>query len=253
MNHDRDEAPSQYKEKKWGKTEDGQYIIDGYAFRGRQSFTKVVEGMKKFFKKGIEHDMDGIKTKALDAREKRNGLEIDIEMTDKDGRGVAVLKLYGPSKRKENVVMVNKSKQSDSKYVLKLAENIIKPWMKKILKNEEETSPMKKSVSRKGKRVILLKCPYCDVTSYSSPGLKGHITKKHTQLPKMKKDVKNHKASQKRKFDSNDTLQKNEVLDVVDYLLSEVIEISDDDDSQNHSKVDSLEEMSGNRVDNLDK
>ena len=69
----------------------------------------------------------------------------------------------------------------------------------------------------------------------------------------MKKDVMNHKASQKRKFDSNDTLQKNEVLDVVDYLLSEVIEISDDDESQNHSKVDSLEEMCGNREDSLDR
>ena len=75
MNHDRDEAPSQYKEKKWGKTEDGQYVIDGYAFRGKDSFNKVVEGMKKFFKKGIEHDIDGIKTKALDAREKGNGLQ----------------------------------------------------------------------------------------------------------------------------------------------------------------------------------
>jgi hypothetical protein len=72
MNDVRDEAPSQYNEKKWGKTEDGQYIIDGYAFRGKQSFNKVVEGMKKFFKKGIEHVMDGIKTKALDAREKGN-------------------------------------------------------------------------------------------------------------------------------------------------------------------------------------
>ena len=50
--------------------------------------------------------------------------KIDIEMTDKDGRGVAVLKLYGPSKRKENVVMINKSKHSDSKFVIKLAENI---------------------------------------------------------------------------------------------------------------------------------
>jgi hypothetical protein len=167
MNHDRNEAPSQYKEKKWGKTEDGEYIIDGFAFRGKQSFNKVVEEFKKFFKKGIEHDIDGTKIKALDAREKGNGLEIDIEMTGKDGRGVAILKLYGPSKRKENVVMVNKSKQSDAKYVLKLAENIIKPWMKIIL-----NPPLKKSVSIKGKRTTLLKCPHCDVTSHSSPGMK---------------------------------------------------------------------------------
>ena len=112
--------------------------------------------------------------------------------------------------------MVNKSKQSDSKFVVKLAENIIKPWMNTILNQNDvkETSPMKKSVSRKGKRVTLLKCPHCDVTSYSSPGLKGHITKKHT-ISKIKKDVKNHKATQKRKFNSNDTLKENEVSDVV--------------------------------------
>ena len=36
--------------------------------------------------------------------------KIDIEMTDKDGRGVAVLKLYDPSKRKDDLVMVNKTK-----------------------------------------------------------------------------------------------------------------------------------------------
>ena len=91
MEHHRDSENLEYNEKIWGKTVDGEYVIDGYAFRGRQSFHKVVEGMKKFFKKGIEHDMDEIKIKALDAREKGNGLEIDIEMTDKDGRGVAVL------------------------------------------------------------------------------------------------------------------------------------------------------------------
>ena len=150
MNHDRNEAPSQYKEKKWGKTEDGEYVIDGFAFRGKQSFNKVVEEFKKFFKKGIEHDIDGIKIKASDAREKGNGLEIYIEMTYKDG------------KRKENVVMVNKSKQSDSKYVLKLAENIIKPWMKIIL-----NTLLKKSIYIKGNRPTLLKCPHCDVTSNS--------------------------------------------------------------------------------------
>ena len=114
--------------------------------------------------------------------------------------------------------MVNKSKQSDPKYVLKLAENIIKPWMKRIL-----NPPLKKSVSIKGKRTTLLKCPHCDVTSHSSPGLKGHITKKHTKLQKTKNEPKISKAGQKNKSNLNETLEKNEVLDVVDYLLSEVI------------------------------
>ena len=126
-----DEVPSQYKEKKWGKTEDGEYIVDGFTFRGKRSFAKVVEGLNKFFKKGIEHDIVGYeeinKVKALDVKEKGNGLEIDVEITEKNGRGVAVLKLYGPNTRKENVVMVTKSKQSDSKYVTILANGFIKP------------------------------------------------------------------------------------------------------------------------------
>jgi hypothetical protein len=136
------------KRRNGGTTEDVENVIDGFAFRGKQSFNKVVEEFKKFFKKGIEHDIDGIKIKASDAREKGNGLEIDIEMTYKDG------------KMKKNVVMVNKSKQSDSKYVLKLAENISKPWMKRKL-----NTLLKKSISIKGNRPTLLKCPHCDVTS----------------------------------------------------------------------------------------
>ena len=94
-----DDVPSQYKEKKWGKTEDGEYIIDGFTFRGKKPFAKVVVGLRELFKKGIEREIDEYedisKVKALDVREKGNGLEMDIEITEKDGRGVAILKLYG--------------------------------------------------------------------------------------------------------------------------------------------------------------
>ena len=50
--------------------------------------------------------------------------------------------------------------------------------------NQTETKvSIKKSVSTKSKKQKILKCPFCDVTSYSSPGLKGHITKKHQNVP----------------------------------------------------------------------
>ena len=235
-----DDVPSQYKEKKWGKTEDGEYIIDGFTFRGKKPFAKVVVGLRELFKKGIEREIDEYedisKVKALDVREKGNGLEMDIEITEKDGRGVAVLKLYGPNSRKENVVMVTKCKQSDSKFVTILAEKFIKPWMKKKLNNEPmDISKLKKSVSAKGKRIAVYTCPYCDVTSHSSPGLKGHITKKHTEFKKNKEKTVHNKI-----HTLKETVSKNEVLDVVDFLLSEVIEISDDEDS--HVKAKSLEE-----------
>ena len=233
-----DEVPSQYKEKKWGKTEDGEYIVDGFTFRGKRSFAKVVEGLNKFFKKGIEHDIVGYeeinKVKALDVREKGNGLEIDVEITEKNGRGVAVLKLYGPNTRKENVVMVTTSEQSDSKYVTLLANGFIKPWMKKKLSGSIDNPLLQKSVSVRGKRIILYKCPHCDVTSHSSPGLKGHITKKHTGEKKMKIGAKSDEAVLNKKHKLNETdlhvvgdENTSEANQVINLLLNYIVEIVD--------------------------
>ena len=57
---DIENVPVQYKEKKWGKYEDGLYVIDGYTFRGKQSFLKVIEGFKQLMKKGKENSLDEI-------------------------------------------------------------------------------------------------------------------------------------------------------------------------------------------------
>ena len=127
-------STSLYKEKNWGKDVSGQQIVDGYSFRGKQSFLKVVEGFKSIMIKGRENEFNGTIFKALDVRKQGNGLEIDIDIKDKIERGKAVMKLYGPSsKKKENVVMVTKYKDSDSKFVTKLTDNVVKPMMKKCL------------------------------------------------------------------------------------------------------------------------
>ena len=207
MDDDKTDVTSQYKEKNWGKDENGQKVVDGYSFRGKQSFQKVVEGFKNIMKRGVENDFNGTKFKALDIRKQGNGLEIDIQITEKNDRGKAVMKLYGPSsKKKENVVMVTKYKESDSKYVLKLTENVVKPMMQKMLNQVETKISIKKSVSSKIKRQTLLKCPFCEVTSHSSPGLKGHITKKHQSVAQEEKEGSS---------------------DIIEGLLDEVIEIVD--------------------------
>ena len=136
---DDDDTPTVYKEKKWGKEECGEYITDGFVFRGKQDFNKALEGLKEVMKKGAKNEIGGIKFKVLDARKKGAGLEIDVEMVENGNRGVGVLKLYGPNAKKENVVTVTKSKESDNKYVTILAEKVIKPLMKKyLLQNELE-------------------------------------------------------------------------------------------------------------------
>ena len=47
------DVTSQFKEKNWGKDENGLKVVDGYSFRGKQTFLKVVEGFKNIMKKTI--------------------------------------------------------------------------------------------------------------------------------------------------------------------------------------------------------
>jgi hypothetical protein len=117
-------------------------------------------------KKGFSGKVNDTCFKVLDNR--KNGAEtnIEIEVTDNENRGIAVLKLYGPNKRKGNVVMVTKSKQSDAKFVTILAKNVVLPLIKQFLtgeKDDERTpGPKNPSVSVRGKELKILKCPHCE-------------------------------------------------------------------------------------------
>ena len=95
-----DDNPKEYKEKKLGKEDGGEYITDGFVFRGKRMFNKALEGLKVIMKKGVVNEVDGIKFKVLDSRHKGPELEIEIEIVENSVRGVGVLKLYGPNKRK---------------------------------------------------------------------------------------------------------------------------------------------------------
>ena len=123
----------------------------------------------------------------MDARKVGVAIEIEVEMLEKGESGVAMLKLYGPysqGDKKDNVILVSKSKHNDEKFVSILAEQVIKPLIASFVR--EEHNPVRddkivkiNSVSVKGKEMKLMKCPHCEKTSYSSKGLKGHITKMH--------------------------------------------------------------------------
>ena len=175
---------SAFKEKKWGKEEEGEYITDGYSFRGKTLFQKALEGFKNMMKKGVTENINGIQIVVLDDRKNGACIDVDIQCTEGDSRGVAMLKLYGPNKRKQNVITVSKCKGSDVKFVTILAEKIVRPLIEMFLLGKMNYFPenkpiVMKSVSVRGKKLRLLKCPYCIKTSYSGRGLKSHITKMH--------------------------------------------------------------------------
>ena len=117
----------EYKEETWGKKVDGEDIIDGYKFRGKQPFLKAREGLEKLMVRGAKFEIGNQIFTVLDTRDKGIEREVDIQMNGngKDDRGIAVIKLYGPNKRKENVVTVSKSKQSDVRFVTLMANKAI--------------------------------------------------------------------------------------------------------------------------------
>ena len=102
-----------YKEKIWGKDEGGEHITDGYVFRGKRTFQKAREGLQELMKRGYKNEKNGVKYEVLDDRIKGVEKEVEIKVIHNNDKGIAMLKLYGPNKRKENVVSVTRSKGND--------------------------------------------------------------------------------------------------------------------------------------------
>ena len=206
-----DDTPSEQTQKKWGKEDGGQFIIDGFTLKGKHSFKKAKDGLAGLMKKGVQSDVDGFKFRVLDSRFKGAGQEIDVEIIDNGIRGVGVIKLYGPNKSKEYVVMVTKSKGSDNKYVIILAGKVVKPLMKKFLNDDLPIEESKEMSDDERMTKSPFKCPHCEKTLNSSPGLKGHVNKMH-----------------KNTFKKENIETKNGLKDIdEDVLLSDTTEVDD--------------------------
>ena len=211
MSNDSQFVTNAYKESTWGKKIDGEFIIDGYKFKGRQPFRRAKCEMEKLMVKGRQSEVQGLKFIVLDDREKGIETEVEVQIQENvklgvDKRGVAVLKLYGPNKRKENSILVTKSKESDIKYVTILAEKIVRPLLAKFLStsgNDESIQKIKEEI---------FSCDKCEKTFQTSRGLKGHKTKIHTEFTLDIIDVK-RKADQN---DENETDEEEVTEDIIE-------------------------------------
>jgi hypothetical protein len=122
--------------------------------------------------------------------------------------------------------MVTKNKESESKYVTILAEKIVKPlilnslYKEESILNTDQKTQTKSFVSVSSKGVKPFKSQFCDKTSYSKPGLKGHITKMHPES----------KQNDREETITIDDEIKKEATKVVELLLDEIIEMHDEED-----------------------
>ena len=130
---------TEFREETWGKNVEGEHVTDGYKFRGKQPFKKAKEDLEKLLVRGAQFKVGNIEIIILDARNKGIEVEVDIQLNVKDKKGGnAIVKLYGPNERKENIVTITKSKQSDIKFVTLLAQKVIKPLTKTFLEKRME-------------------------------------------------------------------------------------------------------------------
>ena len=181
-----DSINTEYREETWGKNVDGEYVTDGFKFRGKQPFKKAKEELEKLLLRGAQFEVGNTELIVLDARNKGIELEVDIQMNDKEkdnNRGVAIVKLYGPNKRKENTVTITKSKQSDIKFVTLMAQKVIKPLIKTFLGKEDGEKV--KELSKPND------CEYCEKSFKTVRGLRGHVAKKHKAYLDISKETIN--------------------------------------------------------------
>ena len=84
--------------------------------------------------------------------------------------------------------MVAKNKDSDNKYVILLAETIVKPFIKKYISgNVSDIEEVPYNQSDQGSTKSPFQCPRCDKVLKTLSGLRSHDTKVH----KKRKDFEN--------------------------------------------------------------
>ena len=193
--------------------------IDGYTFKGKRLFSRALIGLKSIMIKG------NVKFTALDTKIQGAGLEIDVEVSNKKSRGNAILKIYGPKDdtKKDNTVTVSKSKESDAKFIVILAEKVIVPLMNGFLSGDMKIPDCEPNSNKEGSGLEAKQftCSFCDKTFKSAKGLKTHTTKMHSNVQNSdEEDEKSVKEHNKRR-------ESDEIFDVVESLLTEVVNKSD--------------------------
>ena len=199
-----------YDENRWPK----EYPT-GYSFKGKKRlFLKVVENFKVLMaKRGDEKILGNVSFKILDSRKVPHGTEYEVEVTKNKDRGVAILKIFGPSPKKGATLMTNKSKRHDIKFVEILTFDIVKQlldrfgsgpgdgWIgvlkvvPKIVKKDDQKKShychfcnngfcnvknLKVHIQKYHQVILNFNCEKCEFITTMDEDLKKHVKEKHS-------------------------------------------------------------------------
>ena len=198
-----------YDENRWPKENP-----TGYSFKGKKRlFLKVVENFKVLIaRRGDEKILGNVSFKILDSRKVPHGTEYEVEVTKNKERGVAILKIFGPSPKKGATLMTNMSKSYDTKFVDILTFDIVKQlldrfgsgsgdgWIgllkivPKVVKKDDQKKShychfcnngfcnvknLKVHIEKYHKVMLNFNCEKCEFTAYIDEDMKKHIKEMH--------------------------------------------------------------------------
>ena len=170
-----DESNESYKVESWPEGEEDPV---GFKMRGKFVFGKTVEVLKLRLKKSkIAKKFQDIEYLVTDVRKVKHGTEVDLEISKKE-KGGACIKFFGPNKKNEYTVVVNKMKKYPQKYVKMVATKLIIPMIDTCI------SSMNIEVAD-----LNFCCTECGKTFVSDKNLKIHKARMHMTVSD-KKELK---------------------------------------------------------------
>ena len=126
-----DEEINVYKENSWPSLPEEP---KGFTYKGKSKMmTCAMEKTKTVLKKGIEKEIDETKFKVLDHKMHGGAKQVTIEISDKEGRGNAIVDFWGPNKKKECTILIKKLKEHEERFVKILAKTIIQPLLESFI------------------------------------------------------------------------------------------------------------------------
>ena len=174
----------------------------------RPLFVQAVKALKEVIKEKGDVNGKRINSHRMVIKDVRNisyGIEADVEILTDKNKGLAKIKIWGPSKsakqKQKCSINITKYPHYDGKWATILSRKIIKPLLDSFLKGEGWKTVMKKEkVSNEkvtcnecdksfGKRYIEthrekmhnLSCNICDIKFVGGSKLKSHMTEVHSK------------------------------------------------------------------------
>ena len=165
---------------------DYEYTQDSETYKGKKPLfvQSVIALIKLINEKGENKIINKHKMTVRDVHEvKYRGIEAEVEVSKDEEKGVATLKVWGPSKapkgKKKYTIMCVKLSSCDEKFSKMLSRKIVKPLLDSYLKGLGWKSLVKKVLDKKEKPGQgKSKCPHCEKNFWKSY-IKTHIERMH--------------------------------------------------------------------------